>query len=46
MDANGTFVHDPYAQTWVDSKCSGTTMASNCLTGYGNGSDVWYSGKG
>jgi hypothetical protein len=46
MNASGVFVHDPYEQTWVDSKCSGTTLASNCLTGYGNGSDVWYSGKG
>ena len=46
MNASGVFVHDPYAQTWVDSKCSGTTLASSCLTGYGNGSDVWYSGKG
>lgn len=46
MNASGVFVHDPYEQTWVDSKCSGITMASICLTGYGNGSDVWYSGKG
>jgi hypothetical protein len=46
MNLNGAFVHDPYEKTWVDSKCSGTSMGNTCITGYGNGSDVWQAAKG
>jgi hypothetical protein len=46
MNLNGAFVHDPYEKTWVDSKCSGTSTGNNCITGYGNGSDVWPAAKG
>lgn len=46
MDGSGAFVHDSYEQTWVDSPCSGTTTGASCLTGYGNGSDVWEAAKG
>lgn len=46
MNGAGAFVHDPYEANWVDSRCSGTTTGANCLTGYGNGSDVWEAAKG
>jgi hypothetical protein len=46
MNSAGAFVHDPYEATWVDSRCSGTTTGTYCLTGYGNGSDVWEAAKG
>ena len=43
-NAAGAFVHDPYQKTWVDSPCSpNTATGNNCLTGYGNGPDVWRS---
>jgi hypothetical protein len=46
-NAAGTFVHDPYEHTWIDSPCSPPTSTGNaCLTGYGNGSDVWKAAKG
>jgi len=46
-DSSGAWVYDPYEQSWVDYPCSPpSSTGSNCLTGYGNGSDVWYAGKG
>jgi hypothetical protein len=45
-DTSGTFVHDPYQKTWVDSQCPGMTQGTTCLTGYGNGTDVWEAAKG
>jgi hypothetical protein len=46
-NAAGSFVHDPYEKTWIDSPCDPpTSMGNTCLTGYGNGSDVWQAAKG
>jgi hypothetical protein len=45
-NAAGSFVHDPYEATWIDDACTPpTSTGAHCLTGYGNGSDVWNAAK-